>query len=222
MQFSTMITAPSTIRPKSSAPRLIRLALTLFWTIPVMRMSIDSGITAAVMSAARQLPSSASSTTTTSSAPSKRLVATVLMVRSTSIVRSYTVSAITPSGRERLTSSSFAATRCDTVRLFSPNSMNTVPSTDLLAVLSRRAGAQLLAQQHFGNVLDADRHALLVTHHDVLDLLERGHLPRCANQVLLAALLDVARTHVGVVGLQRLHHVVEAQAVSRPAWRDRA
>jgi hypothetical protein len=27
-QFSTMITAPSTIRPKSSAPRLIRLPLT--------------------------------------------------------------------------------------------------------------------------------------------------------------------------------------------------
>ena len=87
-QFSMMITAPSTIRPKSSAPRLIRLPETPPRTMPVRVNSIASGITAAVISAARKLPSSANSTTTTSSAPSTRLVATVPMVRSTSAVRS--------------------------------------------------------------------------------------------------------------------------------------
>ena len=40
-QFSTMMTAPSTMMPKSMAPRLIRLALTLFSTMPVIANSID-------------------------------------------------------------------------------------------------------------------------------------------------------------------------------------
>ncbi len=87
-QFSTMITAPSTIRPKSSAPRLIRLAEIRFCTMPVMVISMVSGMTAAVIRAARRLPSSANSTAITSSAPSIRFVRTVAMVRSTSAVRS--------------------------------------------------------------------------------------------------------------------------------------
>ena len=57
-QFSTMITAPSTIRPKSIAPRLIRLPLILVCTMPIAVSSIESGIASAVMSAARKLPSS--------------------------------------------------------------------------------------------------------------------------------------------------------------------
>ena len=65
-QFSTMMTAPSTISPKSSAPRLIRLPETRFCTMPVMVSSIESGMIAAVMSAARKLPSSRNSTTMTS------------------------------------------------------------------------------------------------------------------------------------------------------------
>ena len=56
MQFSTMMTAPSTMMPKSSAPRLIRLPLTPRSTMPVMVKSIESGMTHAVMSAARMLP----------------------------------------------------------------------------------------------------------------------------------------------------------------------
>jgi hypothetical protein len=87
-QFSTMITAPSTISPKSSAPRLIRLADVRDCTMPVNVISMASGITAAVSSAARTLPSSANSTTTTSSAPSTRFFSTVASVLSTSVVRS--------------------------------------------------------------------------------------------------------------------------------------
>ena len=87
-QFSTMMTAPSTMRPKSSAPKLMRLPLTRASTMPVIVSSIDSGITSVVTSAARKLPSSANSTAMTSSAPSSRFVRTVAMVLSTSVVRS--------------------------------------------------------------------------------------------------------------------------------------
>ncbi|KPY63893.1 hypothetical protein ALO94_200979 [Pseudomonas syringae pv. spinaceae] len=62
-------------------------------------------------------------------APSIRFFFTVAMAFSTRLVRSYTVTASTPSGSVRLMSASLAATACETVRLFSPISMNTVPST---------------------------------------------------------------------------------------------
>ncbi|MNY19762.1 hypothetical protein D3C86_1532090 [compost metagenome] len=87
-QFSTMTTAPSTMMPKSSAPRLIRLALMPAATMPVNVNSIDNGITIAVISAARRLPRNRNSTATTSAAPSSRFFLTVAMALSTSTVRS--------------------------------------------------------------------------------------------------------------------------------------
>ena len=87
-QFSTMITAPSTMMPKSIAPRLIRLALTLFSTMPVMVNSIDSGMTQAVAIAAPEVAQRQEQTTTTRSAPSKRFFSTVAIVASTRRVRS--------------------------------------------------------------------------------------------------------------------------------------
>ena len=129
MQFSTTITAPSTISPKSSAPKLIRFADTPARTMPVMVISMARGITAAVMSAALRLPSSRNSTTITSSAPSSRFLRTVAIAFSTRLVRSYTVSSRTPSGSDGRMSSSALDTRCATAREFSPTSMNAVPST---------------------------------------------------------------------------------------------
>ena len=52
--------APSTIMPKSIAPRLIRFALMPKGRIPRKLISMDSGITAAVMIAARTLPKNSS------------------------------------------------------------------------------------------------------------------------------------------------------------------
>ena len=72
--------------------------------MPVAVISIASGMTSAVMSAARKLPSSRNSTTMTSSAPSARFVATVSIVASTSSVRSSTVWARMPGGSARLIS----------------------------------------------------------------------------------------------------------------------
>ncbi|MNP02907.1 hypothetical protein D3C76_947730 [compost metagenome] len=74
--------------PKSSAPRLMRLALTLLANMPVKVNSIASGMTIAVINAARMLPKKRKSTAITSIAPSIRLVLTVAMALSTSVVRS--------------------------------------------------------------------------------------------------------------------------------------
>ncbi|MNU01212.1 hypothetical protein D3C72_2445460 [compost metagenome] len=74
--------------PKSSAPRLIRLALTLLANMPLKVKSIDSGMTSAVISAARMLPRNRKSTAITRMAPSTRFFFTVAMALSTRWVRS--------------------------------------------------------------------------------------------------------------------------------------
>ena len=66
----------------------MRLAETPVFTMPAMVASIDSGMIAAVINAARKLPSSMNSMTMTSRAPSSRFFCTVAMVLSTSVVRS--------------------------------------------------------------------------------------------------------------------------------------
>ncbi len=86
--FSIITTEPSTIRPKSMAPRLIRFPDSPARRIPVNATSIESGIAELTMRPARRFPSRRSSTTTTSRPPSTRFVATVRIVRRTSSVRS--------------------------------------------------------------------------------------------------------------------------------------
>ena len=86
--FSTRTTAPSTIRPKSIAPRLMRLAEMRDSTIPVKASSIESGMAEATISPARMLPRKAKRTATTRSAPSSRFVSTVRMTRRTRTARS--------------------------------------------------------------------------------------------------------------------------------------
>ena len=85
--FSTTITAPSTIKPKSIAPKLIKLPETLLLAIPVIANNMLNGITKATIKAACILPNKTNSTTITSMAPSKRLFFTVTIVLSTSSVR---------------------------------------------------------------------------------------------------------------------------------------
>ena len=127
--FSTMMTAPSTMRPKSSAPRLIRFADTPARSIPKLVRSMVIGITSAAISAARKLPSNRKSTTITSSAPSVRFLPTVQIVELTSLVRSRTGSMTTSGGSDALVASSRSATAVATARLFSPMRMIAVPTT---------------------------------------------------------------------------------------------
>ena len=85
--------------PKSIAPKLIKLALTLPAAIPVNVNNIAKGITNIVIIAARILPKKINKMATTNSAPSSRLVFTVLIALSIKIVRSYIVLVITPAGK---------------------------------------------------------------------------------------------------------------------------
>ena len=87
-QFSIMMTLESTSRPKSIAPRLIRLAVTPVASITLAAKSIESGIARATISPARMFPSSASKTTMTSTPPSRRLCFTVSSVCSIRWLRS--------------------------------------------------------------------------------------------------------------------------------------
>ncbi len=76
---STMMTAPSTINPKSSAPKLIRLPLTPNVFIRIMANNIASGITEATNNPARKLPRNSTRTKMTISAPSNKFFSTVPM-----------------------------------------------------------------------------------------------------------------------------------------------
>ena len=80
--FSTITTAPSTMIPKSIAPRLMRLPLTPSLVIPAAASSMDKGIAAVTIKAARTLPSSSSRIAATSNAPSARFFQTVRNVAS--------------------------------------------------------------------------------------------------------------------------------------------
>ena len=90
----------------------------------------------------------------------------------------------------------------DTVRLFSPISMNDGAEHDLLAVLGRRAGAQFARRRcTSATSRDADRHAVRVPIDDLRDLGDGRDLAGHAHQILLAVALDVAGADVGVVAL---------------------
>ncbi len=130
-----MMTAPSTMRPKSSAPRLIRLALILPCSMPAAVSSMAIGITSAVISAARKLPSSRkqhdddqqSAFGEIRGSPSARW-------RRPARCGSSTVLASMPGGSVRLISCILASTAAATVRLLPPISIRAVPTTTSCAV----------------------------------------------------------------------------------------
>ncbi len=70
--FSMMITVPSTIRPKSRAPRLIRLPETFSPFMPIAIIRNENGMTSTAITAARTLPSRKNRAAATRMAPSNR------------------------------------------------------------------------------------------------------------------------------------------------------
>jgi hypothetical protein len=86
--FSTMTTEPSTSRPKSIAPRLMRFPEMPARTIAMKATSIDSGIAEATIRPPRRLPRSNRSTAITRRPPSTRFLETVAMTRETRACRS--------------------------------------------------------------------------------------------------------------------------------------
>ena len=85
---STIITAPSTIKPKSIAPKLIRLALTPNTFIKPKANNIDKGMAEATINPARRFPRNKTNTNITIKAPSIRFFSTVEIARFTKSVLS--------------------------------------------------------------------------------------------------------------------------------------
>ena len=82
MQFSVTTTEPSTMVPKSMAPRLMRFTDIPNRSIPTKPNRRESGIVKATTSAARQSPRKMSRMTTTRTAASSRFFRTVEVVAS--------------------------------------------------------------------------------------------------------------------------------------------
>ena len=80
------------------------------------------------------------------------------------------------------------------------------------AVVRGRAGAQFAPQPHVRHVTHPYRHAARTAEDNVANVLQGLDLPWCTDQVLFAALLDIARTHVAVVAIQRRHDVLQGDA----------
>ena len=98
--LSTIITAPSTIIPKSIAPKLIKLAQTSKTFINIKANNNDKGMVEATIKPPRQLPNKKISTKITINAPSIRLVETVEVVSPINLLRSNNGSIMTPSGND--------------------------------------------------------------------------------------------------------------------------
>ena len=110
-----------------------------------------------------------------------QVLRTVAMVRSTSCVRSYTAWIETPCGRLLLDVVDLrAAAARATARLFSPISMNTVPSTTSSPFCVAAPVRSSVPFAHRRDVADADRHAVAPVEHDGLERV-RGRAPGSAR-----------------------------------------
>ena len=129
-QFSTMMTAPSTIRPKSIAPRLIRLPLMRVCTMPMAVISIESGIASAVIKRGADVAEQQEE----HDDDQDRALDQVLGDRADRRVDQlraveHRLRARCPGGSVRCTSRHAASTAAATVRLLAPISISAVPTT---------------------------------------------------------------------------------------------
>ena len=228
--FSVMITAPSTMRPKSSAPRLIRLA--------EIRPCDHAGHGHQHRHRDDQRgddggPDVAEQQEQDHDDEGRRPRRGSWRRSGWSPrrgkVRSRTVWTSTPGGSVRAGSRSMrASTAAATVRLFSPISIRAVPMTASLPVLaspSRCAGRARSGPRRCRLIRTGTPPRLATTTLAISSMLSRR--PGGAHDVALAVLLQVARALVGVVGLQRPGDVGEGQveggrASSGPAGRGTA
>ena len=88
--------------------------------------------------------------------------------------------------------------------------MNTVPRTTSRP-LSVAAPVRLPANAHFGHVLDALGTPLALLR-ITLPMSSRISLGQVRDEVLLAALFDIARAHVAVVAVQGGDHILQRHA----------
>ncbi len=115
--------------PKSTAPRLSKLAEIPACSIRSPANNRESGMAAATTNPARRFPRKANGPAITSNAPASKLCFTVWMTLFTNSVRSYSTWTFTSFGRVCCTSASLAFRPQVTSALFSPINMKPKPST---------------------------------------------------------------------------------------------
>ncbi|MNV23120.1 hypothetical protein D3C71_1141220 [compost metagenome] len=126
---SSITMAPSTIIPKSIAPKESKLAGIWVKCIRIKAINKDNGIVMATKSAPRQLPRKIIRTKITKIIPSRRVLETVCRVLSTKLVLSSTTCIFTSSGRIfSFSSCTVAFTPANTSEGFSFFNSRTIPS----------------------------------------------------------------------------------------------
>ena len=143
-----MMMAPSMMRPKSRAPRLIRFAGTPKAFIPIAAMANDNGMTSVAMMAARALPRRTNSVAITRSAPIARFSADggdggVDELRA---IEQYVRD---DAGRQIVTylQKFFANRRCHGTAVLAGKHQGGADH-DFASILARRAGAKLASDSH--------------------------------------------------------------------------
>ena len=124
-----IITAPSTIKPKSSAPKLIRLPSTPNKFIRQIANNNANGITEATINPALRFPSNKTKTKITINAPSNKFLDTVPMALSTNFVLSKNGSTVIPSGNVFSICAILVFTLPITFEELAPFSISTIPPT---------------------------------------------------------------------------------------------
>ena len=218
-QFSTMMTLPSMMMPKSIAPSESRLALMPACTMPVAVSSIASGIAIAVMSAARRLPKQREEHDDHQDGPEEQVVL---------------------DGRDRLVDQAGAVEHgpdrnargqrpADFLQLrpHVGGDLAAVAADEhergadhrLLAVEAGRAVADLAADADGRDVGHADGHAVGLADHDPGDVLHAGQQAAGPHLQRLAGGLDVLGPLRDVAGLERVDQVGEGEPVAHQLHR---
>jgi len=89
---------------------------------------------------------------------------------------------------------------------------------DFTTVFGSGPRAQLTADINCCHILDADRRAIDVGHHDVGNVVGGCHLPGSTNQELFTTAFNVSGTDVGIIPFQRRHKISQSQLVRRQAF----
>ena len=112
-----------------------------------------------------------------------------------------------------------SATRSDTVRLFSPMSINAVPSTVSSPSSVAAPVRSSLPIPTCGNIADGHRHIVTSGDHGAAQRVGISDLPRHAHELLLAVGLDVAGADIQVVRFEGLHQIAQRHAKREEARR---
>src|SRR5215212_7484846 len=206
-----MMTAPSTIRPKSRAPRLIRLALIFPWSIPVAVSSIATGIRDQCRA---EIAEQEEEHQDNQEGPLGQVLG-YGCDRSVDEVRAVQDRLGADARRQGLVNLLDFGVGCGGHRAaVAADKHESGAEHDLFPIHARAAGPQLSADGHGGQILYAYRHAASSHNDDLADLGHGLDPPSGAHDDALAVSFDVVGASTDIVGLNSAHDVAERQTVA--------